>query len=69
MTGTKSYSRNGSLEQAIILAIQYASPVALNARDGHNIDVKDIIGRDISLVDQAWERLQTFSRCRRNGLS
>ncbi|MCI5060997.1 MAG: hypothetical protein MRY79_07995 [Alphaproteobacteria bacterium] len=53
--GDKSYSRNGALEQGVILAIQYGQPMALDARNGENIDVNDIHGRDISPVDQAWE--------------
>lgn len=53
--GDKSFSRNGSLEQAAALAIQYGLWVPLEARGGRSIDVKDIKGRDISPVDQAWE--------------
>jgi len=53
--GDKSFSRNGSLEQSVALAIQYGLWVPLEARAGRSIDVKDIRGKDISPVDQAWE--------------
>ncbi len=54
--GDKSFSRNGSLEQAAALSIQYGLYVPLIMRgDRGNMDVTDINGNDISPVDQAWE--------------
>lgn len=53
--GDGSWSRNGSLERGIAVAVQYGSPRPLTARRMRTMDVVDVYGRPVSVVDQAWE--------------
>ena len=53
--GDHAWSFNAPIEKALANSIQYGSTVPLYARHGHSFDVKDIWGREVSIVDQAWE--------------
>lgn len=54
-TGDHAWSRHAAMEKGVGLAIQYGEKNLLKARQSINFDVVDIKGRDVSIVDQAWE--------------
>lgn len=53
--GDHAWSRNAVPEKAMALGVQYGMTLPLMIRRGNGYDVADIFGRDVSIVDQAWE--------------
>lgn len=53
--GDHAWSNNAALEKGIGLATQYGAEATVDARGGVGFDVIDILGRPVSVVDQAWE--------------
>ncbi len=50
-----AWSRHAAMEKGIALAIQYGVQQPLQIRQFESCDITDIKGRDVSVVDQAWE--------------